>query len=373
MVDDRPGFLTDERFPEAAGFVHVEGPEQVAKEAAIDRRTHVGRDDAQLPARQGVPAVAARFRRRLHRHARPVGAHASPADGARRRGRRDHRRRPRAHPRPGGPRPRAPRAPRRSRRRSSPRSSPPGTAAAAASSRNAPARSTTARRPAPKRADGTHRQRSKLPDSRQPCDKEGLPSAVDDTGHQGGNVSDVAVRVRVPPADHDRRGARPARLARRRREGAGRRPEPDPDDEAPVRRARAPGRHQPSRGPRCDRGGRRRAAPRGAGAAQPARRVGVDPVEVPDDRGRRAADRGPARAQPGHDRRLAHPLRPERRPRRGDARGERARGPEEQGRRARGAGDRVPRRHLPVLDRAERAAHEDPHHVADRRRTAAPT
>ncbi len=41
VVDDRPGFLTHERFPEAAGFVHVEAPEQVAKEAAIDRRTHV--------------------------------------------------------------------------------------------------------------------------------------------------------------------------------------------------------------------------------------------------------------------------------------------------------------------------------------------
>ena len=41
VVDDRPGFLTDERFPEAAGFVHVEAPERVAKETAIDRRTHV--------------------------------------------------------------------------------------------------------------------------------------------------------------------------------------------------------------------------------------------------------------------------------------------------------------------------------------------
>ena len=41
VVDDRPGFLTEERFPEAGGFVHVEGPERVAKEAPIDRRTHV--------------------------------------------------------------------------------------------------------------------------------------------------------------------------------------------------------------------------------------------------------------------------------------------------------------------------------------------
>jgi xanthine/CO dehydrogenase XdhC/CoxF family maturation factor len=41
VVDDRPGFLTNDRFPEAAGFVHVEAPEHVAKTATIDRRTHV--------------------------------------------------------------------------------------------------------------------------------------------------------------------------------------------------------------------------------------------------------------------------------------------------------------------------------------------
>lgn len=41
VVDDRPGFLTQERFPEAAGFVHVEAPEHVSKTATIDRRTHV--------------------------------------------------------------------------------------------------------------------------------------------------------------------------------------------------------------------------------------------------------------------------------------------------------------------------------------------
>ncbi len=41
VVDDRPGFLTPERFPDAAAFVHVESPEQVSKTATIDRRTHV--------------------------------------------------------------------------------------------------------------------------------------------------------------------------------------------------------------------------------------------------------------------------------------------------------------------------------------------
>ena len=40
VVDDRPGFLNDERFPEATGFVHVEAPEHVSKTASIDRRTH---------------------------------------------------------------------------------------------------------------------------------------------------------------------------------------------------------------------------------------------------------------------------------------------------------------------------------------------
>ena len=41
VVDDRPGFLTRERYPEAAGFVQVEGPEDAAKVATIDERTFV--------------------------------------------------------------------------------------------------------------------------------------------------------------------------------------------------------------------------------------------------------------------------------------------------------------------------------------------
>jgi xanthine dehydrogenase accessory factor len=41
VVDDRAGFLTGGRFPEAAGFVHVDAPEQVTKQTPIDRRTHV--------------------------------------------------------------------------------------------------------------------------------------------------------------------------------------------------------------------------------------------------------------------------------------------------------------------------------------------
>jgi len=40
VVDDRPGLLQHERFPEASGFVPVVSPEHVGKVAAIDGRTH---------------------------------------------------------------------------------------------------------------------------------------------------------------------------------------------------------------------------------------------------------------------------------------------------------------------------------------------
>ena len=39
VVDDRPGFLTQERFPEAAAFVAVDEPEDAAKAAGVDERT----------------------------------------------------------------------------------------------------------------------------------------------------------------------------------------------------------------------------------------------------------------------------------------------------------------------------------------------
>ena len=41
VIDDRAGFLNRERYPEAAGFVHVEEPERAANGAGADERTFV--------------------------------------------------------------------------------------------------------------------------------------------------------------------------------------------------------------------------------------------------------------------------------------------------------------------------------------------
>jgi xanthine dehydrogenase accessory factor len=41
VVDDRPGFLTDDRFPDAYAFVGVDEPAQVADRAPLDDRTCV--------------------------------------------------------------------------------------------------------------------------------------------------------------------------------------------------------------------------------------------------------------------------------------------------------------------------------------------
>ena len=131
VVDDRPGFLNRERYPEAAGFVHVEEPDDAAKVATTDERTFVVvmthnflRDKAYLRSFLASPVAyigmlgpAARTQRLLMELAEE--------------GRRDHRRGSGAHPRPRRARPgerrsggdrrldpvrdrrRAPRAPRR--------------------------------------------------------------------------------------------------------------------------------------------------------------------------------------------------------------------------------------------------------------------
>ncbi|HSL11052.1 MAG TPA: XdhC family protein [Actinomycetota bacterium] len=41
VVDDRSALLTRDRFPDAAGFVHVDDPERIAKEVPMDERTCV--------------------------------------------------------------------------------------------------------------------------------------------------------------------------------------------------------------------------------------------------------------------------------------------------------------------------------------------
>jgi xanthine dehydrogenase accessory factor len=64
VVDDRPAFLTPERYPEAAGFVAVDAPEDVTSAARIDERTFVVvmthnflRDKEYLRALLGSPAT----------------------------------------------------------------------------------------------------------------------------------------------------------------------------------------------------------------------------------------------------------------------------------------------------------------------------
>ena len=139
-----PASSPTERYPDAAGFVHVEAPEQAAKEAAIDERTLVVvmthnflRDKEYLRSLLGSDAgyigmlgPSARTHRLLMELA-DEGVEITDDDRARIHG-------------PAGL-DLGPRVPRRSPRPSSPRSSPPGAAATAGSSRNARARSTTGR------------------------------------------------------------------------------------------------------------------------------------------------------------------------------------------------------------------------------------
>jgi xanthine dehydrogenase accessory factor len=64
VVDDRPAFLTQERYPDAHGFVEVDAPEHVAKLVPIDAHTCVvvmthnfGRDKEYLRSLLGSPAA----------------------------------------------------------------------------------------------------------------------------------------------------------------------------------------------------------------------------------------------------------------------------------------------------------------------------
>lgn len=166
--------------------------------------------------------------------------------------------------------------------------------------------------------------------------------------------------VRLPPPEGPGGSTAAAGGARGGREGPRGRTEPDPDDEAPVRIAGTPDRREPDRGSRRHRGTRRDLEDRRARPPQPARGLRRRRRPVSDDRRGGAADRRPPRAQPRHDRWLALPRRSLRRPRLGDARARRERGAEELRRRAGGPDRRLPGRHVPDLDRAERAPDRDP-------------
>ena len=124
-----------------------------------------------------------------------------------------------------------------------------------------------------------------LPDLGNGVDMEGS-AALDAAKPPGREEPHAAVGLRVPPGGHPRRSALVALYARRRREGARRRAEPDPDDEASLRLAGASRGHQPDPRTRRDRGARRRAARRGAGPPQGVGRIGRDPARLSDDRGR---------------------------------------------------------------------------------------
>ena len=184
-----------------------------------------------------------------------------------------------------------------------------------------------------------------LPDLGNGVDMEGS-AALDAAKPPGREEPHAAVGLRVPPGGHPRRSALVALYAGRRGQGARRRAEPDPDDEASLRLAGASRRHQPDPRTRRDRGARRRAARRGAGPSQGVGRIRRDPARLSDDRGHRAADRRPARAQPREHRRLAQPRRSRWRPRVDDARDGRVGGADEHARGARRPDRRIPRRHV---------------------------
>ena len=64
VVDDRPAFLTHDRYPEAAGFVAVDAPEDIAEATEIDDHTYAVvmthnflRDKEYLRALVGSPAA----------------------------------------------------------------------------------------------------------------------------------------------------------------------------------------------------------------------------------------------------------------------------------------------------------------------------
>ena len=151
VVDDRRDSSRASAIRMPPGSSRSNAPEDAAKIGRGRRANVRHRDDAQLPSRQGVPAVVPRFERGLRRHARAGRADPATADGARRGGCDDHATRTaRGSTVPPGWT-WAVRDRRRSPARSSRRSWRCAAAATAGSSRRGPGRSTTGPGPAPKR------------------------------------------------------------------------------------------------------------------------------------------------------------------------------------------------------------------------------
>ena len=127
----------------------------------------------------------------------------------------------------------------------------------------------------------------------------------------GGRGLRVPSQLRVPGAHDARRCHRAPRRARRRREGAGRRPEPHPAHETAVRGADGAHRHQRRRRPRRrDRLRSRRHRHRRTGPPQGLRAVRASARALCDPRPCGAADLRPDRAKPRDGVRLARARRP---------------------------------------------------------------
>ena len=180
----------------------------------------------------------------------------------------------------------------------------------------------------------------------------------------GGRGLRVPSQLRVPGAHDARRCHRAPRRARRRREGAGRRPEPHPAHETAVRGAGGAHRHQRRHRPRRrDRVRSRRHRDRRAGPPQGLRTVRASARALCDPRACGAADLRPDRAKPRDGVRLARARRPAGRLGVGAARGWRG------GRDPR-TGRRVPHEHH--RRSARRAVHDDARAERDHHRGTGP-
>ena len=126
-------------------------------------------------------------------------------------------------------------------------------------------------------------------------------------------------RVRVSRSENASGRAGLAESARRRRQAAGRRPQPAADDEAAIRAARAPDRPRQDSGAEGHPRGGRHAAHRRDDHRERADLVEASAAEMPAAGRRRAADLRSAGALQGHDRRGHRARGPRQRPSGADA------------------------------------------------------